>query len=67
MVNNPDSPAPHLNNKHTVFGRVAGGMDTLDRIEAVGNDKKERPLADITIIRTDVFVDPIPEAEAALR
>lgn len=62
-----DRSAPHLNNKHTIFGRVAGGMDTLDRIESVGNDKKERPLAEITIIRTDVFVDPVPEAEAELR
>lgn len=29
------APAPHLDRKHAVFGRVVGGMATLDRIENV--------------------------------
>lgn len=60
-------PTSHLDNKHTVFGRVAGGMETLDQIEAVGNDKKERPLEEITLVRAQVFVNPIAEAEELLR
>jgi peptidyl-prolyl cis-trans isomerase B (cyclophilin B) len=27
------SPQPHLNGKHTVFGKVVGGIDVVDRIQ----------------------------------
>ena len=30
-------PQPHLNGKHVVFGRVVGGLSTLDAVEAVGS------------------------------
>jgi peptidyl-prolyl cis-trans isomerase B (cyclophilin B) len=36
--------APWLDGKHTVFGRVTGGMDTVDAIEAVETDGRDRPL-----------------------
>ena len=32
-------PAPHLNNKYTVFGTVSSGMDVLNKIKK-GNLKK---------------------------
>lgn len=32
-------PTRHLDNKHTVFGRVVGGLDTLARMEASEVDK----------------------------
>ncbi|KAF2838256.1 hypothetical protein M501DRAFT_1011857 [Patellaria atrata CBS 101060] len=35
--------APHLNRKHTIFGRVVGGLETLDRLEKVETDEKNRP------------------------
>jgi cyclophilin family peptidyl-prolyl cis-trans isomerase len=31
-------PAPHLDNKYTVFGRVIDGLDTLEQIERVARD-----------------------------
>jgi hypothetical protein len=34
----------HLDYKHSVFGKLVGGAAVLDRIEAVGADKKEKPL-----------------------
>ena len=36
--------APHLNNKHTVFGRLVGGMDVLAKMERVAVDPEDRPL-----------------------
>jgi peptidyl-prolyl cis-trans isomerase B (cyclophilin B) len=36
--------APWLDGKHTVFGRVIGGMDAVDSIEAVPTGARDRPL-----------------------
>ena len=36
--------APWLDGKHTVFGRVAAGMDTVDAIEALPTDGRDRPI-----------------------
>jgi cyclophilin family peptidyl-prolyl cis-trans isomerase len=35
--------APWLDGKHTVFGRVTGGMDAVDAIEAVPTGARDRP------------------------
>lgn len=36
--------APHLNYKHTVFGRVVGGLEVLSLMEKVTTDDEDRPL-----------------------
>jgi peptidyl-prolyl cis-trans isomerase B (cyclophilin B) len=36
--------APWLDGKHTVFGRVTGGMETVDTIESAPTDARDRPL-----------------------
>lgn len=57
----------HLNRKHTVFGRVVGGMDTLDKMEKVETNKKtDRPKEEIKILKAVVFVDPYAEADEKL-
>ena len=45
---------PWLDNKHTVFGRVVGGMDVLRQIEKVPTGKHDRPLSAIRIVSTTV-------------
>ena len=35
--------APWLDGKHTVFGRVADGMEVVDKIEASDTDHNDRP------------------------
>lgn len=36
--------AAHLNYKHSVFGRVVGGLDVLSLMEKVVTDDEDRPL-----------------------
>jgi cyclophilin family peptidyl-prolyl cis-trans isomerase len=59
-------PAPHLDLKHPIFGRLVGGGSVLDAIEAIGSEQKERPNEDIVIMGTQIIVDPIPEADELL-
>uniref|UniRef100_A0A6I8NZ56 RING-type E3 ubiquitin-protein ligase PPIL2 n=1 Tax=Ornithorhynchus anatinus TaxID=9258 RepID=A0A6I8NZ56_ORNAN len=55
----------YLDRKHTIFGRVVGGFDTLTAMENVESDPKtDRPREDIRIESTTVFVDPYEEADA---
>jgi len=56
----------HLDGKHTVFGKLVGGMDVLTTLEAIGTDNKDRPVEDIILQRAVVFVDPFVEAEEEL-
>ncbi|OBR06152.1 Peptidyl-prolyl cis-trans isomerase-like 3 [Colletotrichum higginsianum IMI 349063] len=53
--------APHLDGLNTVFGRVIGdeGMLTLDRIEAVEVDRKNRPKEPVKIERVTVHANPL--------
>jgi peptidyl-prolyl cis-trans isomerase B (cyclophilin B) len=46
---------PWLDGKHTVFGRVNGGMEVVDAISAVGTDGRDRPRDDVVIERVELF------------
>jgi peptidyl-prolyl cis-trans isomerase B (cyclophilin B) len=46
--------APWLDGKHTVFGRVADGMDVVDTIERQPTDARDRPREEARIEHVEV-------------
>jgi peptidyl-prolyl cis-trans isomerase B (cyclophilin B) len=48
--------APWLDGKHTVFGKVIGGMDAVDAIEATPTGGQDRPVDPVTI--ESIALDP---------
>jgi peptidyl-prolyl cis-trans isomerase B (cyclophilin B) len=46
-------PAPHLDNKYTVFGKVIDGFDVLEQIEKVARDG-ETPRQRIELIEATI-------------
>ncbi|XP_045584377.1 RING-type E3 ubiquitin-protein ligase PPIL2 [Procambarus clarkii] len=56
----------HLDGKHTIFGRVVGGLATLSAMEAIETDNKDTPIEDIMLQEASIFVDPFKEADEKL-
>src|SRR3954466_11673661 len=46
--------APWLDGKHTVFGKVTGGMDVVDKLESLPTDGRDRPREDARIDTLEV-------------
>lgn len=54
-------PARHLDRKHTIFGRVVGDLDILNKLENIPSDEANRPLHDIIMTDVNIFIDPFDE------
>jgi peptidyl-prolyl cis-trans isomerase-like protein 2 len=59
--------ASHLDGKHTIFGRVVGGLDTLRKLEAVPTDKDDRPLESVSLLGGTIFVNPYTDVDAKIK
>ena len=57
----------HLDGKHTIFGHVVGGMETLNAMERIATDNKDRPVEDILIESAAIFTDPYVEVDELVR
>lgn len=45
------APCPHLDGKHTIFGRISSGMGTLRRMGLARTDSNDRPIDNVKILR----------------
>mmetsp|Transcript_6635 Transcript_6635/g.16912 ORF Transcript_6635/g.16912 Transcript_6635/m.16912 type:complete len:553 (-) Transcript_6635:44-1702(-) len=52
----------HLDLKHSIFGRVVGGLQLLTAFNEWETDAKDKPIKEIKLIRTEVFKNPFKEA-----
>ena len=43
-------PQPHLDSKHTVFGRISAGMSVIKSISSVTTEAGDRPTSEVRII-----------------
>ncbi|XP_053206938.1 RING-type E3 ubiquitin-protein ligase PPIL2-like [Panonychus citri] len=57
----------HLDRKHSVFGKVVGGLETLNKLEKIQTDKNDRPKETIKIDNITVYVNPFQEIEDELK
>ena len=51
--------APHLDMKYTTFGHIIDGWDTLDALERLDVDLKNRPKLDTRIQEVTIHANPI--------
>ena len=50
-----ETPTPHLNNKHTVFGEVVLGLEIQDSISNVETGIADRPISDVIIKKLNII------------
>ncbi|KAF5340921.1 hypothetical protein D9758_012177 [Tetrapyrgos nigripes] len=62
------SKQPHLDGKYTIFGKVIDGADsTLDAMERVPVNNKNRPVSEIKLTHVTIHANPIADAQLASR
>ena len=52
---------PHLDGKHTIFGKVVDSDNTLKALEAAEVEDNDRPKDDIVLEKVTVYVDPFEQ------
>ncbi|KAF9270132.1 cyclophilin-like protein [Marasmius fiardii PR-910] len=59
--------APHLDRKHTVFGKLVGGEDVLDTLEKLPRKEgTERPAKPVKITEVIIYQDPFEDYKTRL-
>ena len=48
------APTPFLDGKHTVFGRISSGMQTVKRLGVARTDANDRPVDAVQIVKASV-------------
>lgn len=63
LTNGPLKP---LDQKHTIFGIVAEGIENIQKLNTVPCDAKNRPLYDLRIFHTHILDDPFNDPEGLI-
>eukprot|EP01029_Cantina_marsupialis_P007211 TRINITY_DN179747_c0_g1_i1.p1 TRINITY_DN179747_c0_g1~~TRINITY_DN179747_c0_g1_i1.p1 ORF type:complete len:165 (+),score=37.06 TRINITY_DN179747_c0_g1_i1:98-592(+) len=53
----------YLDNRYTVFGRIIDGMETLEKMEKIPTNAKDRPTTDIVLEMVTIHSNPLADAE----
>ena len=51
------APVPHLDGRHTVFGKVIEGIDTVRKIGSVKTGAQDRPVEDVVMEKVTILRD----------
>ena len=55
-----EGPTPHLDSRHSVFGRVVSGMDVVNKIANVPRGAGDRPNEDQVLEKIEIFRSATP-------
>lgn len=61
-------PTPHLDGKHTVFGKLVGGEEVLDTLERLPRKEgTDRPAKTVRITEIAIYQDPFEDYKVRLK